>query len=128
MDEAISINLTVENEVLNSKIADKEKEFLLQVNSIFSSNFESQKENLSENDSKTGIFRTTAAVATVVVAFVLPIIYGAAVGLGVGFLACCVLSPYGSGSAVPNCTGSCIGDWVETGAYAGLAISIIGSI
>ena len=128
LDEAISINLTVENEVINSKIADKEKEFLLQVNSIFSSNFESQKENLSADHSKTTIFRTTAVVATAVVAFVLPIVYGALIGLGAGIIVCCFLSPVGSGSAAVNCTGSCIGDWVETGAWTGLAISVVGSI
>lgn len=113
--EANSINNTIEFEVINSGISERDKTLILSVNSILANNFKEQLSHLPNNDSQHTIFKKTIQVVLLVVAAAA---VGAVAGGVVGWISCC-LGSYNS------CNGDCVVGYIVSGALVGATLGLV---
>lgn len=115
LSEASAINETVEFEIANSGIEDKEKNFLLTMTSAID---HSIKEQLLAyyNDGHPRL--AAAAVVAIVIDVAIAVGIGAVVGAVVGTASCCL----GSSN---SCSWNCVSTYVGNGALVGLTVGLV---
>lgn len=113
-NEMASINSTVEYEVLNSDISEKDKALILSINSLVKYRLDLNFGGLSSNDwsAPSEVFRAVAAET--IVAIVVGVVIGAVAGTVIGLIPCCVIQSPGD-----SCDWSCIAPYTEDGAIVG---------
>ncbi len=120
LDEAKSINATVEFEVLNLGISENEKALILTVNGLFAQNFDSQQKNLSLNTDQASHFKKANIVAIVVLYFIVKVAVTAIVAGVVWTGICC--------AALDECDWDCVGPRVRNSVLTTVARGAYGLI
>lgn len=115
LNEASAINETVEFEIAQSGIEDKEKNFLLTMTSAID---HSIREQLLAYYSDGHPALAAAAVVAIVIDVAIAVGIGAAVGGVVGTASCCL----GSSN---SCSWNCVSTYVGNGALVGLTVGLV---